>query len=98
MMIAGENIWGPILRSNVRSSHAAYCLVVGALAAHWSKLSYFSGGDAYQPVLFQVALGALHIDVLVGRKLGADPIIRSGKGLDVHATPGFKNSFQIFAD
>jgi hypothetical protein len=49
-------------------------------------------------VLFQVALGALHIDVLVGRKLGADPIIRSGKGLDVHATPGFKNSFQIFAD
>jgi len=35
-------------------------------------------------VLFQGALGALHIDILMGGKLRADPIIRSGQGLDVH--------------
>jgi len=57
-----------------------------------------AGGDADQLVLFQVALGALHIDILVGRKLRADPIIRSGTGLKVMATPRFQSSFQILAD
>jgi hypothetical protein len=49
-------------------------------------------------VLFQVALGALHIDVLVGSKFGADLIIRSRTGIEVLAASGFKSSFQIFAD
>jgi hypothetical protein len=49
-------------------------------------------------MLFQVALGALLIDVLVGRALRADPIIRSRTGLDVLAIPRFKNSFQLLAD
>jgi len=49
-------------------------------------------------VLCQVALGALHLDVLVGRKLRADPIIRSGTGIDVLAAPRFKGSFQNLAD
>ena len=31
-------------------------------------------GDAYKPVLFQFALGALHIDILLGRKPLADLI------------------------
>jgi hypothetical protein len=62
----------------------------------WADL--VRGGDAYQLVLFQVALRALHIDVFIGRKLRADPIIRSGKGLDVLATPKLKSSFQILAD
>jgi hypothetical protein len=53
--------------------------------------------SAYQAVLFQVVPGALHIDVFVGRKLRADPIIYSGTGLDVLATPGFKNLFQVLA-
>jgi hypothetical protein len=57
-----------------------------------------AGADAYQLVLFQVALGALHIDVLVGGKLRSDPIICSGTGFDVLAAPKFKSSFQIFAD
>jgi hypothetical protein len=48
-------------------------------------------------MLFQVALGALHLDVLVGRKLRADPIIRSGTDCDVVAVSSFKSSFQILA-
>jgi hypothetical protein len=49
-------------------------------------------------VLVKVALGALQVDILVGRKLRADPIIRSGTSLDVLAAPIFKNSSQIFAN
>jgi hypothetical protein len=62
------------------------------------RLSHLDGGDAYQLVLFQVTLGALHIDLLLGRKLRADLIIRSGTGLEVLATPKVKSSFQIPAD
>ena len=57
-----------------------------------------SCGDAYQLVLFQVVLGALHIDEFLGRKLSADPIVCSATSLGVLATPGFKSSFQILAD
>jgi hypothetical protein len=46
-------------------------------------------------VFFQVALGALHIDVLLGRKLRADLIIGSGTGLKVLAALVVKSSFQI---
>jgi len=67
-------------------------------AGPWPRLSRLSGEDAYQQVLFQVALGALHIDVLVGRKLRTDPIICSRTGFEVLAAPEFKSSFQIFAD
>lgn len=63
-----------------------------------SRRFRLSDGDAYQLVLFQVALGALHIDVLVGRKLRTDPIKCRGTGFEVLAAPGFKSSFQIFAD
>jgi hypothetical protein len=49
-------------------------------------------------VLFQVALGPLHIDVLIGRKLRTDPIIGSGAGLDILAIPELKSAFQILAD
>jgi hypothetical protein len=49
-------------------------------------------------VLLQVALGALHIDVLVGRKLRADLIICSETGLDVFSTTIFKCLFQILTD
>lgn len=67
-------------------------------AGPWSRLSCLSGEDAYQQVLFQVALGALHIDVLVGRKFRTDPIICRGTGFEVLAAPEFKSSFQIVAD
>jgi hypothetical protein len=49
-------------------------------------------------VLFQITLGTLHIDILVGRKLRADPIVRSGTGVGVVTTPEFKNLLQIVAD
>jgi hypothetical protein len=49
-------------------------------------------------VFFQVTFGALHIDVLLGRKLRAHLMIRSGTGLEILATPEIKRSFQILAD
>jgi hypothetical protein len=49
-------------------------------------------------VFFEVALGAFHIDVLVGGKLRTNPIICGRTGFDVLAAPGFKSSFQIVAD
>jgi hypothetical protein len=49
-------------------------------------------------MLFQVALGPLHVDVLAGGKLRGDAIIRSGKGLGVLAAPGCISPFQILAD
>jgi len=49
-------------------------------------------------VFFQVALGALDIDVLLGHKLRADLIIGSGTGLEVLAALLVKSSFQILAD
>jgi hypothetical protein len=67
-------------------------------AGPWSRLSGSSGEDTYQLVLFQVALGAFHIDVLVSRKLRTYPIECRGTSFEVLAAPGFKSSFQIFAD
>ena len=49
-------------------------------------------------MLFQVALRALHIDVLPGHKLRADQVISCGTSFDVVATGRFKSSFQILAD
>ena len=40
------------------------------------KCKHPDGGDAHKPVLFQVALSTLHIDILEGRKHRADPITR----------------------
>jgi hypothetical protein len=34
----------------------------------------------------------------VGRKLGADPVVRGGTGLQVLAPPGFKSFLEILAD
>jgi hypothetical protein len=48
-------------------------------------------------VLFQAVPSALHIDVFLGCKLCAHPIIGSGAGFDVLAKPGFKSSFKILA-
>ncbi len=67
-------------------------------AGPWSSLSRFSGENTHQLVFFEVALGALHIDVLVGGKLRTDPIICSRTGFEVLAAPEFKSSFQIVAD
>lgn len=47
------------------------------------ELDYPDDGDAYKPVLFQVALGALHLDILEGRKPRADPITRRGASFGV---------------
>jgi hypothetical protein len=63
-----------------------------------SRLSRSSGGYAYQLVLFQIALGTLHIYVLLGRKLRADLIIRSGTGFEVLTAPKVEGSFQIPAN
>jgi len=49
-------------------------------------------------VFFQVALGALHIDVLLGRKLRADLIIDGGTSLEVLTALVVKSSFQILAN
>ncbi len=38
-------------------------------------------------MLFQFSLAALHIDVLLGRKLRADSIVRSGTTFEVLAAP-----------
>jgi len=48
-------------------------------------------------VLFQVVPSALHIDVFLGCKLCAHPIIGSGTRFVVLANPRFKNFFQILA-
>jgi hypothetical protein len=58
---------------------------------------HLGGGTAYELVFFQVAPGALHIDVLMGRKLGAHPIICSGTGFDVFAKLGFESLLQVYA-
>jgi hypothetical protein len=47
--------------------------------------SYLGKEHAYELVFFQVVLGALHIDVSMGRKLGAHPIVRGGTSFDVLA-------------
>ena len=60
--------------------------------------SHVSRGDAHHLVVFQVALGAFHIDVFIGCKLRTDPIIRSETSLNVPAEPKLKDSFQIFAN
>jgi len=49
-------------------------------------------------VLFQVALGAFHLDVLVSGELRADPIKRSGTGFKVLVAPGLEISLQDPAD
>jgi hypothetical protein len=49
-------------------------------------------------MLFPVALGAFHFNVLIGRKLCAHLIIGSRTGLEVFVTLEFKSSFQIPAD
>jgi hypothetical protein len=47
-----------------------------------------NGGDAYRLVLFQFVAGALHFDIHLGSKLGADPITRRGTSLDALTEPG----------
>jgi hypothetical protein len=42
-------------------------------------------------VFFQVVLGALHIDVSMGRKLGAHLIVRGGTSFNVLATLELKS-------
>jgi len=56
-------------------------------AAEKDRLSHSGGGDAYQLMILQVALGALLIDVFMSHELRGDLIIRRGTGLDVLATP-----------
>jgi hypothetical protein len=68
------------------------------LATEQNTLSHLGGGDTRQLVLFQVALGTLLIDILVGGELRGDLTIRSGTGLNVFAMPGFENSLQLLAD
>jgi len=48
-------------------------------------------------VLFEVVPSALHIDVFLGCKLCAHPIIGSRTGFDELAKPAFKSLFQILA-
>jgi hypothetical protein len=54
--------------------------------------------DAYRVVHFQSALGALHLDIFVGHKTGADPAIRRRKCLHVIADSTFIISLKILAD
>ena len=56
-------------------------------AAKKNRLPHSGGGNAYQLVIFQVALGALLINVLMSCELRGDLIIRRGKGLDMLSTP-----------
>jgi len=66
--------------------------------AEKNRLSLLGGGDTCQLVLFQVALGALLIDILVGCELRTDPKIRRGTSLDVLVMPKFNNPFRFLAD
>jgi hypothetical protein len=49
-------------------------------------------------VLLQFALGPLHIHILKGRKLSAEPITHGGASLVILAVPSVESSFQILAD
>jgi hypothetical protein len=49
-------------------------------------------------MLFQFALGALHLDILIGREFGTDPIIRSRTSLGVFVKSRLTSCFKIFAD
>ena len=59
----------------------------GLAVAKKNRLPHSGGGNTYQVVIFQVALGALLINVLMGCELRGDLIIRRGKGLDMLSTP-----------
>jgi hypothetical protein len=55
-------------------------------------------GDAYKPVLSECVPGAFHFDIIVGRKLLADPKRFRGTSLGILADRSFKSAFQIPAD
>ena len=58
----------------------------------------FGRAGADQFVVFPVASGAFHFNVLISRKLRTHLIISSRTGLEVFVTPELKSSLQIPAD
>lgn len=62
------------------------------------KCRIIQSRDAYPLVLLKLVPGALHIDVFVGRKLCADPIIGGGTSLDVLLLLSLKDSFKILTN
>lgn len=55
------------------------------------------GGGADRAVHVQVALGALHLDKVIGRKLQADAAQRPRAGRVVFLVPALKSAFEIGA-
>ncbi len=53
---------------------------------------------AYRAVHLQLASGALHLDIVIGSKPGADATIQRGTSPHALAAPAFKNSFETLTD
>jgi hypothetical protein len=67
-------------------------------AKFWQKWKYSDRSNAYEPMLFQKVSGALHVNILQGSRLCADPITCGGTSLSVITKASLVSSFEVPAD
>jgi hypothetical protein len=66
--------------------------------AFGQECNHPDGREAYDPVFFQFAFGALQFDIFEGRNFCADSIHGRGTSFDVAAQPCFKGSLEVPAN
>ncbi len=88
------HLWFGKLRERWKAIPSSFLLAVRRARSS----SHRSVIDAYQPMFFQFASGALHVDILIGRQFCTDLVVRSRTRLDVFGELGLRDFLQILAD